>query len=296
MQALLTIGVSASGKTTYAREMAQQGWGVVSRDDIRWVMMTERNLTPSWKNWNWKWEDEVTQRFWLLVEEYAREGRSIVIADTNLQGAHREVMKKRLTDLGFEVSEKVFPVTYDEAVRRDTERAHGVGPWTIAKQWERFNADHGEGRVVPRPDLPRAAIVDIDGTVALMNGNRSPYDWDRVGEDDPHEVVWAMVAGLDAAGYTILFVSGRDGKCYEQTMEWILRHGAEYIPGRPFGFWMRPEGDMRPDTIIKREIFDAHIRDKWDVRVVLDDRPKVARMWRDLGLNVVQVGNPYVDF
>lgn len=53
--------------------------------------------------------------------------------------------------------------------------------------------------------------------------------------------------------------------------------------------YMRPEGDVRKDTEIKREIFDNYIRDKYRVLFVLDDRNSVVKMWRDLGLKCLQV-------
>lgn len=37
------------------------------------------------------------------------------------------------------------------------------------------------------------------------------------------------------------------------------------------------------------EQVDTHIRDRYDVRVVLDDRDSVVKMWRSLGLTCLQV-------
>lgn len=52
---------------------------------------------------------------------------------------------------------------------------------------------------------------------------------------------------------------------------------------------MRPAGDSRRDAIVKREIFEEEIRDRWRVVGVFDDRQQVARRWRELGLTVSQV-------
>ena len=35
---------------------------------------------------------------------------------------------------------------------------------------------------------------------------------------------------------------------------------------------MRSAGDKREDSIVKSELFDAHVRDKYNVQFVLDDR------------------------
>ncbi len=53
---------------------------------------------------------------------------------------------------------------------------------------------------------------------------------------------------------------------------------------------------MRKDTIVKEEIFWRDIADNYNVQFVIDDRPSVARMWRELGLKVFQVGDPHIEF
>ena len=45
---------------------------------------------------------------------------------------------------------------------------------------------------------------------------------------------------------------------------------------------MRKSGDNRKDTIIKKEIFNSEIRDKYYIDFVIDDRPCVIRMWKKL--------------
>jgi hypothetical protein len=46
---------------------------------------------------------------------------------------------------------------------------------------------------------------------------------------------------------------------------------------------MRPEGDTRPDEVVKRELYKEHIKGKYNVIAVFDDRAKVCRMWNELG-------------
>ena len=60
--------------------------------------------------------------------------------------------------------------------------------------------------------------------------------------------------------------------------------------------YMRPEGSYEKDTKIKEEMFWEHIAPYYNVECVFDDRPVVCRMWADIGLNVVNVGNPYIEF
>lgn len=47
---------------------------------------------------------------------------------------------------------------------------------------------------------------------------------------------------------------------------------------------MRPQGDMRRDSIVKRELYENHIKGKYNVVAIFDDRPQVIReCWQALG-------------
>jgi hypothetical protein len=46
--------------------------------------------------------------------------------------------------------------------------------------------------------------------------------------------------------------------------------------------------------VVKGELFDAHVRHRFNVRVSLDDRDRVVALWRRLGLPTWQVN--YGDF
>jgi len=143
----------------------------------------------------------------------------------------------------------------------------------------------------PRPEwipaqqdiaLPAAIIVDIDGTIAKM-GDRSPYDWSKVGLDDIHRDVVDLVDDIGLLR-SIILVSGRDESCREQTLAWLARNNIRYDI-----LHMRPAGNNEKDTIIKERIYREHIEGKYNVKYVLDDRDAVVSMWRSLGLRCLQV-------
>jgi len=144
-----------------------------------------------------------------------------------------------------------------------------------------------------------AIIVDVDGTLADMRGIRGPFEWDKVHLDRPHQDVIDLVkdlAGVDTysdtflddglieAKYKIIITTGRDGVCEEATRKWLKDNGVPYDD-----FYIRKAGDFRKDNIIKSEIYMDHIRPKYDVKYVIDDRDQVVDMWRSLGLRVLQV-------
>ena len=52
---------------------------------------------------------------------------------------------------------------------------------------------------------------------------------------------------------------------------------------------MRKNGYNKKDSIVKKEIFDEYIKDKYYVEFILDDRNQVVDMWREMGLTCLQV-------
>lgn len=138
-------------------------------------------------------------------------------------------------------------------------------------------------------DLPLAVIVDIDGTLAKMNG-RSPYDWKRVGEDAVNNHVKNMVKLLSKTMQIIVF-SGRDEICYVETFNWLERNEI------PFDFLgMRPRGNFEKDAVIKKRLYESHVKGKYEVFAVIDDRLSVCKLWYELGLPLYRVGDPESNF
>lgn len=139
-----------------------------------------------------------------------------------------------------------------------------------------------------------AVLFDVDGTLALMGkgapGRRGPFDWARVGEDDPNPPIIRLARLMWRSNYEVLFVSGRDEVCRAATVAWLINHGAVIGDGEP-ALFMRPAGDMRPDDVVKAEIFRRDIAPEFGVEYVFDDRNKVVAMWRGLGLTCLQVAD-----
>jgi predicted kinase len=289
---LITRGLPASGKTTFARKLQPQVVRV-NRDDLR-LMLHGRRLLTQWS------EAQVTHVQRAAVEALLRAHSDVIVDDTNLRP--RTVRDWAELAARFHATFEVHDFTdvpVDECIRRDAGRTapDHVGEEGIRTMYSRYLAgkrlplpipwiDPGGPKQVYEPDedLPPALLVDIDGTVALMNG-RGPYEWSRVGEDLPHEAVVDAVRAMHAAGNAIIFCSGRDEVCRPETQAWL-----ELFVGVPYeALFMRSAGDSRKDSIVKREIFDDEIRDRWRIVGVFDDRQQVVRMWRAIGLTVFQV-------
>ena len=129
-------------------------------------------------------------------------------------------------------------------------------------------------------------LIDIDGTIALR-GDRSPHYHDSAMED---AVNWPIVHMCDALYaskvYNFILISGRDEKYRNVTEYWLYRHDIFTYRKRLI---MRPRGDNRPDEVVKRELYEGDAALRRTVWLVLDDRNKVVKMWRGVGLTCLQV-------
>ena len=57
---------------------------------------------------------------------------------------------------------------------------------------------------------------------------------------------------------------------------------------------MRKSNDKRCDTIVKSEMFEEIVRNKYYCEFIIDDRPKVIDMWVNKGIFVFNVNqDPY---
>ncbi|MFR9779664.1 AAA family ATPase [Micromonospora sp. MS34] len=291
---IATRGLPASGKTTFARRL-QPGVVRVNRDDLRRMMHGERLFTQ------WA-EGQVTRAQRAQVEALLAARVSVCVDDTNLRSRTLRDWAELAERFGaaFEVHD-FTDVPLEECLRRDAGRPEEdrVGEAAIRRLHERYLANRplplplptarpgGPGRVEQeRTGRPDIVLVDIDGTVAL-NVSRSPYDMTRVAEDAPNGAVIAAVRAMQAAGHGVVFCSGRDASARADTVAWLARH----VKVPYLALHLRAIGDQRKDAVVKQEIYEREIRDRYRVVGVFDDRQQVVRMWRSLGLTVFQVAD-----
>ena len=139
----------------------------------------------------------------------------------------------------------------------------------------------------------KAFVFDIDGTLALR-GERSPYDWKRIGEDTVNVPVRECLRALRAGGFSILLFSGRDAACKWGTVAWLeqqgLYHGADFDL-----LLMRPAGSKENDAIVKMRMLGL-VRDEYEVVGVFEDRKRVKRMWVENGVFVFDVNQRDEEF
>ena len=294
---ILTVGASASGKTSWAKLMtALHGDMVIAcRDDIRRMM----GFPPVGDKYQEK-TVTVVQRG--IIETALLAGRDVIVADTNLNKQLRKNLIKFCHEHGADVKLQVFDVPLEELHKRTDNRPleEQVPRDAIKRQHDSLQSQIKDG-TLDTVDFPvqsyapykarnnnaeGVVIVDIDGTVADHTGVRSPYDYTKVGLDKTHEDVIEVVQALQLADHKVIFVSGREDSCREATEDWIYDN--ILIKG-DLVLYMREAGDTRPDWIVKNEIYDREIIPNYDILCVLDDRDQVVRHLRRRGIRVLQV-------
>lgn len=288
-------GVSGSGKSTWAS--AQHNAVVVSRDGLRVALFGSDGPDYYEASDLRAREDLITKVEHAAIRDGLRAGKHVVSDNTNIETKYIKPIVKIAHAEHAPVEVKVFEVEAAKAIMRNRLRAKGGGrdvpEQVIRKQHSRLQQNKNWQPADPppapvpytgTPGKPQATMVDIDGTLAHMNDGRGPFDWNKVGLDDPDEVVAMVVRDLYEAGYNIVVMSGRDSAARIDTMLWLNRHNIPF-----HSLFMRAEGDMRADHIVKAELFDQHIRDYYDVQFVIDDRWQVCEMWLKMGLKVFNV-------
>lgn len=273
-------GIPASGKSTWSKEFVKgkEDWIRVCRDDIR--SMRGDYWIPSQESFI----DKIEQ---YAVESALKSGYNVVIDATNFnpKTVAKWMELAQINDTDFDI--KRFDIALDEAIRRDSLRERPVGAKVVKDFYHKYVSSKEiktDTRFILEQNkkLPKCIIVDIDGTLALING-RNPYDDTLVHTDKVNERV-ADIVNNYRPDYTVFIVSGRQDSCKEVTEKWLRDNHIIYN-----NLLMRKTGDTRKDSIIKQEIYEEHIKDKYFVEFVLDDRDQTVQMWREQGLLCLQV-------
>jgi predicted kinase len=268
-------GLPASGKSTWARAEVEKHPGTIKRvnkDELRAMLDLSR-----WSKPNEKFVEKLRD---FIIVSALTDGLSVIIDDTNLHPRHEARIRELVSETapGTHVEVKFFEIELEEAIKRDLKRPVSVGEKVIRDMWNTFLAPKSEP-IIHDPALPNAVVVDLDGTLALMVA-RGPFDAAKCETDMVNEVVRGIMLHHDH----VLLMSGRSDEFRPQTERWLVSNNIAYRE-----LHMRAQEDKRKDSIVKRELFDAHVRGRYNVSFVLDDRQQVVDMWRSLGLVCLQV-------
>ncbi|NMO51999.1 AAA family ATPase [Actinoplanes sp. TBRC 11911] len=301
---IIARGLPGSGKTFFARTWVAEdpiGRARVNRDDLRAMLHNSIHIDgPSAPAGGT--EPAVAASRDALIRTLLGRGIDVICDDTNLPQRVARHLATIAAQCGASVEvHDLRDVPIELCLARNAKRQGlaRVPDGVIRSMYRRYLAG-GYVTGVPEvgsvvaaePYLRRAVdpwastvyLVDVDGTVALLGG-RSPYDTAGVDQDQPNKPVVDVVRTLYDAGHQLVFCSGRHEAARAATAAWLHQHLGIDDPV----LYMRADGDMRKDSVVKLEIFDREIRHRYDVLGVFDDRRQVVEMWRSLGLTVFQV-------
>ncbi len=274
-------GLPGSGKSTWALDF-------INANGEQAIVRVEKDLirTAYFPEYKQKNEREVVRIRDEQIIKNLKAGRSVISSDTNLNPVHL----KRLEQIAKEFNVKfeivdLTAVPYWECIRRDAKRDKPVGEKVISQMY--FKWIKPELPKQPQ-DKPKAIICDLDGTVAWLNGRNAVTEQHLCEQDLVNPAIQHIIR---SSGLRCFFTSGRSAKYREETMRWLNKHKLLETNDK---LLMRPDGDTRADSIVKKELYDNYIKGWYNILFVLDDRSSVVQLWRSLGLTCLQVD--YGDF
>lgn len=306
-QIILTRGLPASGKSSWAKEYVRdnKGWVRVNNDDLSSMLFGAVFVKGVGNN--------ISSVRLDMVKKLMSMGKNLIVDNTNLHPDRlteiEEIVNLYNADSAhsekYEIKVKSFTdVPVAECIRRNRLRENAVPDKAIYEMYHSYLVP-GIEEAKQNSKLPRAIIVDIDGTIA-RNVSRNIYDHTKYYEDAPITDVLSIIWTLEAAGNKVIFLTGRDDDGRELTTKWLIDKAGfknySCVPidqlattDRSFSLLMRPaKGDRSKitDFEYKELMFNELIKDKFYVAAWFEDRIRNIEMARTkLGLTAVfQVG------
>jgi len=131
---------------------------------------------------------------------------------------------------------------------------------------------------------------NMDGTLSLV-GDRVKYlpDWDSFyeacDEDKVNEPIADIFRMMKSKGHTIRIVTGRRESVRNKTLLWLQEND---LYTNTYDLIMRPNGDMRHDTILKPLLVQDFVN---EIEMVFEDRNSMVAKWREMGITCLQVSD-----
>jgi hypothetical protein len=129
----------------------------------------------------------------------------------------------------------------------------------------------------------RVHLIPRDGTPSHEVGPAWQAFFDRSHLDTVNDEIKTLNNAMHAVT-TVFMVTGRPETDRTNTSHWLRQNGIRFN-----GLFMRPAGDRRPDTVVKKEVLE-HIRDLgYEILFAVEDRASVTKMFRENGVRCLQV-------
>lgn len=139
LKAIITVGIPASGKTTFASTIIERDstYVEVNRDMIRREVFDSNG----WSDYVFSDENErkVTNVQFEKFRDLQRASKNIIVTDTNLKMKYLRGTINFLKHLGYDVSIKLCPITLQEAIRRNSVRKLSLPLEEISRQYNCYS-------------------------------------------------------------------------------------------------------------------------------------------------------------
>lgn len=294
---ILVQGISGSGKTTYAKQ-----W--VEEDPIHRIRLNYDDLRCMLgKYWVPEREPLMKEIFKGALQGAINGGYDIIIDNmSNLNPKHIQEYQGLIYNHNFEHKDNQYDIEFklintpvEVCIERDSKREIPIGEKVIRQQWKKYrdyiiqqsikNMLNNQSK--DNPNLPHCIISDIDATLCFNTSGRpffGPGATEQMINDIPNTNVIDLVrAYCNEYDCELVIITGRDESCRKSTLEWLDKY---YI--YPNLLLMRKEGDYSKGEECKKKLYEENIKDKYNVDLVFEDSSKVVKMYRDLGLTVLQ--------
>ena len=289
---ILTRGIQGSGKTTWARQWVAEDPDSrvrINNDDLR-------NMLGNY--WVVGREPLVSEMKQYVTQAAMDRGYNIVIDNMNLN-PHEVKSWKRAVELNnenpdgykYEIEFKDFFIPLEECIRRDAMRPNPIGEKVIRDTWKRYKhfiqttlVEKYVDNIMRYTGKPKCIVIDMDSTMCF-NTTKRPWFGDGAAEgminDVPNTGVCDIVRQLQEQ-YLIVVATGRDTTQAEVTKQWLAKQGINVDE-----YFFRTSGDYRKGVEVKKEQITS-ILNKYDIVAVFEDCEPIVKMFRDMGLTVLQ--------
>jgi hypothetical protein len=248
----------------------------------------------------------------MRIHEALKAGKTVVVDDTNLIMSRCKPLIRIANQYGIPATNKDFPVTLAEAKRRNQLRDRVVPEHVLENMFRRLGPNgelsYWDGsydahvKPITLPNERRHAVgFDMDGTLSdtrpiqhFVQGKYRDFDsFHRLSEfTQPNPEVLQAAYDAHKAGLAVVITTARNEYYRAVTQKWLDKYEVPYE-----NIFMRQDGDMRPDYVVKKEMYDKYLGPYYDMVRFYDDNPQAVGAWREKGIAVTEVpgfGDPAI--
>lgn len=324
---IFTRGIPGSGKSTLAQKWVAddpENRVRVNRDDIRHSLIREMQK-KGYKGDPYmvldkdgrpdrKFESRVTEAENNALRKAIQANKDVISDNTNLNNGQLHKRIRQVRQWGAtRISYKDFPITVEEAQRRNSLRERKVPDHVIANFYKNlgpkgefplFPGSYKTRPIVLPTERRQAILFDMDGTLNDIRNlrhhvNPKPRtDGRRVFKnfeafhslsafEPANESVVRILREAVDNGFVPLITTARQEQYRDVSQKFLDDRNIPFE-----NMFMRANDDSRPDYEVKKDMYD-HISMYYDVAHAVDDNPQAVQAWKEKGVRVTEV--PFID-